>query len=375
MENKSAKLPEIQRLINTTYPGTYTFDLSPLAPTRVFKRRFGALNTFAPGFFRGKRFLDVGCNTGFFVLYCSDKFLHVTGIDNDYHHKHIEVCEAIQELFPEYQSIEFIFASFRNFTTSELYDRIFIGNGPHHMFREIGGCEWIAKLAAISNGQVLMEGLVDTKSPELEGFIPKELYPKFDMFYSEMDKYFELQQKEPERIYGVGRYLLLYRRKTPTMKANKIVIKEFTHDEYVDNNQVDIFIASTSPVSNGLLGFTEKGWTEEFVTGGFHPSKANSKEIFRQYCIHNEYLSKLGYIDIDPGTVNFSKSALKACDKGATMPIALLKEKHVSVVCWFLKRDYLFITPGVLKAINGILLTRDAVRIEKLFSGLKDGYI
>ena len=60
-----------QKLIDSlAYPPTHTYILDGLQPTGVLAQRLSVLNRLAPDFFTKKgRFLDVGCNKGFFSLY------------------------------------------------------------------------------------------------------------------------------------------------------------------------------------------------------------------------------------------------------------------------------------------------------------------
>jgi len=132
----------LQNKINVDYPPTHTFNIERMEPTKVLKKRIDLLNEHFDSFFRGERFLDIGCNKGFLSFHTSKNFKEIVGVDNS--KKDIDVCNEIKEI-KGIKNIDFISSSFRNFTSEKTFDRIFLGNVHHHIFREIEGHEWIAK--------------------------------------------------------------------------------------------------------------------------------------------------------------------------------------------------------------------------------------
>jgi len=93
--------------------------------------------------------------------------------------------------------------------------RIWIGNGPHHLFAECGGWEWLAKLAAYTEpgGLVLMEGMFNSKCVDLPSVVDESLFETYDTFDEEVSKYFFINKRIPSIEYTPGREFILMTRK------------------------------------------------------------------------------------------------------------------------------------------------------------------
>ena len=263
--------------------------------------------------------MDIRCNKGFFTYYYSKNFNDVVGIEPD--EKYLGIHTYLFK-----SNISILNCSFRDFVSTSTFDRIFIGNGPHHLFNEINGHEWIAKLAALSTDLVLTEGSVDNTTQDFLG------YPNsYNTFFSDMCKYFECVLSVPSVSYTPGCSITLWKR-LPFIKTDSsvcIIEKKFRCTSYINNNRVSVFIASTSPISNGLIGFTKNGWTELFSNKIPFRYFENERELFSLHCQHQRYLYKLGYWDLDPATINFFRDSNKLFDKSDVMPISNITQYHI----------------------------------------------
>jgi len=347
-------MQNIQELINKSYPPTHTFEIHSLNPTKWLSDRYGIITRNFPHFFVGDRLLDVACNKGWFSLYHAEVFKKIDAFDID--GPMLEVARALNK----WDHITFINASFRNFTTNHQYDRIFLANGPHHMFREINGHEWIAKLAAMSNygGYVLMEGSPNNKIRDLE-----EYPDSYNEIIPQMNRWFTLEQKVPTTSYTPGRFFFLWKRKGSERYEGEIYEKKFRHDKYLDNNAVDMFAASTEPYSNGIIRLTEEGWIEKKIPNcqPYHYFE-NEHTLFNAHCRQQIYLSKLGYWDIDSATINFTRGSNVYFDKSGVMPISKMEQKHIDVYFILLNQSYRTVPEQVKQTIRkGLEHRRPAV--------------
>lgn len=202
-------IDKIQKEIDGfAYPPTLTYDYKTMTPTGVLAQRVNLIETNFPNFFQGKKFLDVGSSKGFFSLNYAKNFDKVVGIDID--SKGINICNQIKK-----ENTEFYHTSFGNFKTKEKFDKIFIGNGPHHLYTEMKGYGWIEKVASMSEGEVLLETAIGMECCDMPNVIPLELQSEFNnkRFIEELEKYFEIKLKIPTVNYTPDRYLILLKRK------------------------------------------------------------------------------------------------------------------------------------------------------------------
>jgi hypothetical protein len=316
-----------------------TFRVGDLEPTKVLAERVAIIRQHFPDFFQGDRLLDVGCAQGWFSLAHQDCFRKIVAIDGD--SQNIEICHGLALS----NRIEFQEVSFRDFWSHEPFDKIYMGNVAHHVFREIESHDWIAKLAALSLGDVLIEGPKTTACLDLK----REGYSKtFDTFCNRMETHFDLVREAPAVSYTPDRYVMLWRRRVPNARAEEEIEKSYHEDKYTRSTPVSVFLAATSPASNGLLRLTEGGWVEAFCHEKPFKYFENEAAIFERHCKHNAYLARLGYVDIDPGTINFFRGSLKLFDKGAVMPIALLEDIHVAAYRKLFEQSYRHIPKSVL---------------------------
>ncbi len=411
--NKLTKQEAIDLL---KYPPTHTYQLDGLIPTGVLKQRFDiicdVLKDIKPNYFSNleDRFLDIGCNKGFFSLYGSQFFDEVVGIDND--KKFIDLCNQLKK-----KNNTFIHTTFRDFTPTKQFDRIFIGNVHHYLFVESNGWDWIYKLAAItrSGGQVLIEGPIDMACKDVEGLIPENLRDKFNLktFLEIITNYFELGIIVPTVGYTPDRYIMLFIRKRSLMDnkyelSDLSIIKAIKPSNGVDsevfltkNNMVakvydisktdkdeDYFkmkidIARLSPISNGIVGsIYDKGkfvgWLEKPIKSiPFHYFE-NELKCFKAHCKNQIFLSRLGYFDGDSATINFVEADKKIItfDKNGVNQIKILNKTYWDLKTGsypkMLRQSYNLIWVEIIEKICKALSTKDSKEIEKAYQEVLD---
>ena len=368
------KAEELQAKINIGYPPTHKFIVAQdnnLIPTGVLGERVKIIACAFPEFFSGERLFDIGCNKGYFSHANADRFDRIVAIDWD--PDLIDICEHLHRIdrpklvcYPA-----FLPAMFRDFAWSTRFDRVFIGNGPHHLYREIRGHEWTAKVAALCSDLLLTEGAHTrecrdiAKEPDVYG-------PDFDRLDDELGRYFTMVKRVPAVRYTPDRFVTLWKRKQMALdQSQNLFRKKYRHDGYVDNNEVTIGIAATSPISNGLLGFTQDGWLEAFDGSDPYRYFENERELFQLHCEHEIYLARLGYIDIDPATINFWKPSNVYFDKSGVVPICDLPNPQPQPAYILLLRQS-YKDPTVLHAVEAAKIkeafwSRSPTQLEEAF--------
>lgn len=402
---KLQNIPSLQEAIDSLpYPPNHDYDLKTLRPKGELKLRLEQIKVLDPDFFNGDKFLDIGCNKGFFSLFASQFFNEVHSIDND--SRHIDLCNKIKQ-----KNMVVEYTSFRNFFTSDQFDKILLGNVHHYLFKECKGWEWIYKLAVISSDTVIFEGPTDMTCKDMENVIPDDLKKNFTFqkFMDTMSKFFTLETKINSIL--PQRYVLFFKRKKDIFdnfyQIDQLPIKKILKDDKnsvvfltlknnrkmvakIIKNPTDdlknrINIARMSPISNGVIGSVYNGdvfigWLEEYREDEICHYKENQKEVFKKLCDHNIFLSKIGYFDTDIATINFFKKDLKLFDKGLVIPIKSLNEEvyekfqDYSEGYYFihLKNSFDTIDEKTKNIIKNALKTRDSFIIEQTFSDLKN---
>lgn len=205
-ERKRLHLNEIQKLIDShAYPPTHTYKISPLEPTGVLAERLAIINKLAPTFFGepSNRFLDVGCNKGFFCLKAMENSSQVIGL---------EPSQDLTELLSNFSF--YLQCSFDEYETPLLFDRILIGNVHHYLFIESRGWGWVKKLANLCEhrAQVIIEGPRSMSCPDMKDCIPKELQSEFtvDEFDAAMLPHFKYRHILPSPSYTPERYVMSF---------------------------------------------------------------------------------------------------------------------------------------------------------------------
>jgi len=348
----------LQKIVDESYPPTHQYNVETLEPKGVTAERLRIIEENFPGFFSGRALLDVGCNMGFFSLRHANKFRQIVAIDPD--EKAVSVCREVARLH-SIGNVSFLNESFREFASDSEFDKIFLGNVHHHLFREINGHEWIDKLAALSSSLVLMEGPYNTACEDIKNFPPS-----FNSFPEKMNQHFVLRRIIPSVSYTPGRYFMLWEKRQLKTPKRNVIKKYFKKDKYV--NKVSVFIAACSPVSNGIAGFIRNGWVESKSEEEPYRYFENEEELFCLHCIHQVYLSKLGYWDVDPATINFFKGSNKLFDKSGVMPIKETEQKHIDLYFILLNQSYRKIPETLKSKIRKALETKSPAKIEETFA-------
>jgi SAM-dependent methyltransferase len=353
--------------------------LDSLEPNGTLKlRMFRIPNEFWKD---GKEFLDIGCNKGFFSLYAKNEGMNVEGIDVD--EKYVKLCKEL--------GINAQTTTFRDWVPQKRYDRIMLGNVMHYCFRESSGWDFIIKLAAVSSGLVLIEAPTGMDCVGMKDAIPKHLRGRFneELFYKKMGEFFELvdQLKSPSQ----GRLIMLWKRKphrfeevydktgAEQLKANnesaiyRIGVDVIKLQKNWDvKDQIRIFIASHSPISNGIKYYVDGGWAEEFNPNKKIRKLTRQEECLRLLAKHNVFLARLGYTEMDLSVVNFFED-LKFCDKGGVFPIKELPEGAITNFDegWFWKmfrQSFNIIQNDFYDRLFKVMLTRDPEKFESFYS-------
>jgi len=395
---------KLQSIIDSlSYPPTLEYKVQGLKPNGILKVRFAQMKYVAPNFFEGNNFLDIGCNKGFFSLLASQNFIQVQSIDND--KKYADLCQLLKQ-----PNMKVECTSFRNFVPEKEFDKIFLGNVHYKIFTECGGWEWIYKLAAISRGEVLIEGPVDMNCKDMDKAIPQNLQEHFtfEKFLEAMNRFFNLECKIKSHLQG--RFIMLFKRKPdefdkphqfselPVSKVlrdtklsivflterngKKMVAKVYKNP--IDTLRIQINIARLSPISNGAIGsiYLQNrfiGWLEEFRNDEIYNYKENQIALFKLICDHNIFLAKLGFFDKDCATINFFKKDSKLFDKGTVMPIKKIDEKVFYKFPGYdkgsffilLEQSYDIINEKIKKQIYKALKSKDSKIIETTFTNIK----
>jgi len=388
----NSKKLETQQFIDQAYPPTMTFDVDTLEPTKVLRKRVKIIKDNFPTFFSGFRLLDIGCSKGWFSLSSKHRFRRINAIDSDA--KNIELCKHFNS------KVDFQHTSFRNYVGHGQFDKIFVGNVAHHLFMETEGWEWIHKLAALSCGCVLVEGATSTQCKDMKEYVPKELHNQFNKFLPKMYEHFNLIAKVPSVVYTPNRYLMFFKKKQvpkydiyklPEMKIirvkdfktymtklkfwKKVVAKVCMNKQSIWRDMNRIRIASCSPVSNGMIGEIYRGkvcvgWLENYSRRKKYRYFENEKELFKRVCQHNIFLSKLGYVDLDPATINFWKGSNKLFDKSCVFPIKSLIEESAGAFPLLFTQSYNTFSRDVGLQVASAIRTKDPVQVEKTFREL-----
>jgi len=190
-----------------SYPPTHTYSVESLQPSGILTQRVRVIEAVAPRLFDGVRFLDVGCNKGWFSLRAASECEEVVGIDPS------SECVALcRELAPS--NCDFLVTSFGGYSSELTFDRIFIGNGPHYPFVEFRGFSYVEKLAVLSSGLVVTEGPVGMECSDMAACIPSELQSEFNRngLMSAMKMHWKFVGIARSPSYTPDRYVIAWER-------------------------------------------------------------------------------------------------------------------------------------------------------------------
>ncbi len=371
------------------YPPTHQYNPLTMTPTGPLKERIEMIESEFPVFFSGVRLLDVACNWGFFSLSYARNFDEVVGVDVN------KECIDFCNLKNRFAHVSFIHSSFRDYTSPFGFDKIFVGNVAHHLFMDTKDWSWIAKLHALCDGEVLIEGALTTECKDIYDLVPQELHGEFNRFRQEMEKYFTLTKIVKTTDYTPDRYLMLWRKKKPRHyqlrelpikkvisvqdfkvyeSEHNLIVKVFMRKpnaQQIWNGLIRVRLACNSPITNGLVGEvyiadTLVGWVEEKLEGRTYNYFENETELWNKICDHEIFLAKNGYIDLDTATINFNKKTGLLFDKSCVFPINKLENSSIDVIPVLYKQSYASQTK-YLDDIMAAIKSRDSKVIEQTF--------
>lgn len=361
-------LYEKQELLDSyAYPPNHNYDLSTLEPKGLLSERLDIINNVMPQFFaEGESFLDVGSNKGFFSFYGSRVYKSVTGLDIDL--DFINLCNSLKDIFD--CNFDFTQTGFRDFIPTKKYDRIMVGNVHHYIFRECSGTfDWIYKLAAISNGLVIIEGPKDMTCGNMKRVFSDQhnashMQKNFteEKFFKAMNLFFTTESITPS--VNADRYIMVFKRKEDGLNKYedietypvKEILKQSTDTYWTPliykskNNivcKLDLFclsqeakknlgttvkfkkrdtcgysftesllwlkIAAISPFANNIESWLVEGdkiigWTEKDFTADYELCRnfECEKENFIFHCKSQIFYLRQGFIDLDAASINFA---------------------------------------------------------------------
>jgi len=148
-------------------------------------------------------------------------------------------------------------------------------------------------------------------------------------------------------------------------------------EKHTVKDEIRYFIASHSPISNGVLEWIYsdgefQGWTEEYSNLERIIYKQRQNEVWQKICEHNIFLAKLGYTDIDTATINFF-SNLTLFDKGGTFHIDDLIPlwiEDITTGYYFIMFGNSYDIPIDLIPIHHALNSKDSYKIQKVYEDM-----
>jgi hypothetical protein len=355
----------VQRFIDTAYPATQVFNARTMKPEGPLADRVSVFASCAADFIHGQgRLLDVGANKGYFSRVWANG-CPTTALEPD------PACAAVcGHVAPEATVVQ---RGFRDFAPTARYDRIFVGNGPHHLYAEAGGHEWLSKLAALlrPSGLLLLEGPFpgfgmcrDINWPQFEGY--------YEGLLEEVNRWFVFRATHESPSYTPARGVVLLERKPWPTTVGPLIRKYFNHKHIVPNNEVNTAIAATSPLSNGLTRIEHDGWWEKKDNHTPYRYFENEPELWRLYCTHQIHLARMGYWDIDGATLNFFRGTQQIFDKGGVMPIEAVRWPHVAAYGKMLRQSYRGLPPGVISYTGMAAVTGHARFVEEAYRAARE---
>jgi len=367
------------------YPPTHQYDLETMQPKGMLQVR---LDRMPNHFFLGRSFLDIGCNKGFFSLLAKQRHCnYVEGFDYD--EKCVTLCKNL--------GLNVNKDTFRDYVPTKQFDRIMLGNVMHYMYRECGDWTFIIKLAAISNGLVLIEAPTGMDCKAMKPvFETKELRKGFNekLFFEKMAQFFILKSKTESP--SNNRWIMLFERKpvscldynfdelkeikssveSRVYKSKDRIIK--IQENHTVKDFIKTFIASYSPISNGVLEWIYHkgeyvGWSELKVNQKTLRHGTRQDEVFKQLIKHNIYLAKQGLTEMDMGISNFFEDLIMY-DKGGVWFIKDLEKAGIEDIDkgYFFSmfknsfKNYIVNYEKIHQALN----TRDSNVIEVMYDEL-----
>lgn len=187
-------------------------------PDPILGKRERSFSDICPDFFIGDKFLDIGCNKGYFIFKYRYNFGMIHGIDTDI--KCISLCDDISSHLRseglDRNNVYCFMSGFKDFPYFHSYDRILVGNVAHFLYREADGWGWVEKLAELSSDRVIIEGPTGMDCEEMYTELPYRLHDGFNRqeFLAQLSKHFDVLKTEE---VSTDRSLLLLRKINPDL--------------------------------------------------------------------------------------------------------------------------------------------------------------
>lgn len=288
--------------------------------------------------------------------------------------------------------------SFAWYPIERRFDRVFLGNCHHHITEKSQGWQWLAKLAALTEdgGLVLVDG-PDQTCPDLTptmaawfagNSLVDRMAPWFDLLktgettaYSPGRRMWLFQRKErPARTLpgGMGTYrqgfVTASGRERPSVyrTADGVAVKVFAGPMPV-SKQATIEIASSSPCATPIIAWVKNengeviGWGAPWQEEKPYRYFECEEMVWGAYCRHNAYLCNLGYIDMDPGTINWVGQPPITFDKSEVIPVDYISERAIKDWGTCLRQSYARIPAARQAQLQGAFGLRDPALIGALY--------
>jgi hypothetical protein len=289
----------------------------------------------------------------------------------------------------------------RDFISLRRYDRIFAGNVHHYLFKE-ASCTYayLTKLSALTedSGLLLIEGPLGMECRDMARVLPdprqSACFSRQGFLHAASQADFEVLSVSPTTAFTPNRYIVALRRRPRLYHAysrsnidsvlrrepNKTLVV-LEKDGFVTkvapkrlsvSDQIAAELAARAPNSNGLMAWVTdadgviRGWRERPVDSESLPLNVKEREVYKRYARDNVYLSRLGYVNPDPGVINWTSGELLCFDKNAVAPCSSMSlpvmRKHAQAYTHFNS-----LPESVVHGAIDALLTRNSVEVEKFF--------
>ncbi len=405
------------RIDAQAYPPTHTYQLDGLTPSGVLVERVARIDqTAGPDFWdpnvTGARFLDIGCSKGFFSLRAHREGFNVTGIDPD--PEAVEICRNAAEVTGGRRRLTFHATTFRDMPIADYprgtWDRIFVGNVHHYLYRDAGGWEWLAKLATMCHPGtlVVVEGPIGVECTDARRALPESLHANFtrDDWEMELGRFFTIRNVGLSPSYTPDRRIWLLQRNSDEIErrvlyrlkererlstspgrsvfvdADGLVCKVYENPP--PNLYTQVNLGRFIPRETKVVDVIRDDDTDEFV--GWREPRVEcparffevEMEIFRAFCRRQVWLARNGYTDVDPGGLNFGvmDQRLTHFDKNSIHPIMSLDAGEWDfdtgrffTIC--ARNNRQGISEDAWREISRAMQTKDSHELERTYQGLE----
>ena len=393
------------------YPPTMQYELgrySRLEPGAILKSRLAKISPLIHEALEScptNYFLDVGCNKGFFSLTMALGGYRVEGLDIS--RDCVQLCRDIFKAYGLHG--QFWPQSFREWIPPHRYGVVFLGNVHHYIFKECDGWDWLAKLAAITEtgGMVILEGPFGMECKDMAPVLTdpeQQALFTWENFLDEASYVgLGLVEKVPSGAYTPDRYVAMFRKDGLDRDEFPIQLIESLHSTkvpvrvepgrirvYADGEmaikltpkpiqireEIRLEIGSASLVSNGMVGIVTDddgevlGWVEQLLHETPLKYFEREKEVLKEWAKHNLFCLHNGFVDEDPGTINWMPS-LTYFDKNSLIPAQRITKESTGRTMQCLQQSF-HLSDEFRARFEADWLSKDPQRLEALFTFIKE---